>query len=84
MQTDETTTSSPNSTNAVLAAVDFLKWCNTPIYRAAGELGFRLRVQAQFPEYDSYLVIDETGYSIFPKGKFLSAKELYEYWLNCR
>ena len=73
-----------NNTNTRLSAVDFLKWCNTPVYRASSELGFTLRVQPQFPEYDSYIVIDETGYSVFPKGKFLSAEELYEYWVNCR
>lgn len=73
-----------NNANTLLSAVEFLKWCNTPVYRASGELGFRLRVQPQFPEYDSYIVLDETGCSIFPKGKFLSAEELYEYWLNCR
>lgn len=73
-----------NNANTVLSAVDFLKWCNTPVYRASGELGFRLRVQPQFPEYDSYIVIDATGSSVFPKGKFLTTEELYEYWLNCR
>jgi hypothetical protein len=73
-----------NNANMLLSAVEFLKWCNTPVYRASGGLDLRLRVQPQFPEYDSYIVIDETGYSVFPKGKFLSAEELYEYWLNCR
>lgn len=74
----------PADTKPVSSAVEFIKWCNTPVYRAIGELGFRLRVQPQFPEYDSFLVIDATGYSVLPKGKFLSAEELYEYWLNCR
>ena len=73
-----------NNANTLLSAVEFLKWCNTPLYRASGELGFRLRVQPQFPEYDSYLIIDATGYSVLPKGKLLSVEELYEYWLNCR
>lgn len=74
----------PTFGNVLLPAVDFIKWCNTPIHRSAGELGFKLRVQPQFPEYNSYLVIDATGCSVFPTGKFLSAEELYEYWLNCR
>lgn len=65
-------------------AVEFLKWCDTPVYRAEGELGSRLRVIPQFPEYDTYMVIDETGYSVLPKGTFLTAEELYEYWLNNR
>lgn len=71
-----------SKTNTEIEAVEFLKWCNTPIYRAAGELDFRLRVQPQFPKYDNYLIIDATGQSILPKGKFFLAEELYEYWLN--
>jgi len=63
-------------------AIRFLEWCNTPVYRAAGELGFRLRVQPQFPEYNSYIILDETGYSVFPKGKFLTSQELFEYFLS--
>jgi hypothetical protein len=73
-----------NNASELVSAVEFLKWCNTPVYQASGELGFRLRVQPQFPEYNTYIIIDETGYSVFPKGKFLSAEELYEYWINCR
>ncbi len=65
-------------------AVEFLKWCNTPVYRAIGKLSFMLRIQPQFPEYNTYLVIDETGNSVFPNGKFLSAEELYEYYFQYR
>jgi len=63
-------------------AVKFLEWSNEPVYRAAGELGFRSRVQAQFPDYKEYIIIDQTGYSILPKGKFLTTKELFEEFLN--
>jgi len=78
----------PNS-NGILSAdfsdwCNFLDWCNHPIFRAAGELGFRTRVQTQYPDYKTHLVIDETGYSVFPTGKFLTTKELYEYWINSR
>jgi hypothetical protein len=64
------------------AFVEFLKWCDTPVYRANGELSFRLRVQPQFPDYQSYIIIDETGRSMLPTGKYLSIEEVYEYWIN--
>lgn len=58
----------------------FLDWCNQPIYRPHGDLGFRKRVVAQFPEYNSYIIIDESGNSVFPRGKFLTAQEVYEHY----
>ena len=63
-------------------AIKFLEWCNEPVYRASGELGFRSRVNAQFPDYKEYIIIDQTGYSILPKGKFLTSEELFEYFIN--
>jgi hypothetical protein len=77
-------TNKENGVNTSSSAVEFLNWCNTPIYRAYGELSFRLRVQPQFPEYNTYIVINETGRSVFPEGKFLTTEELYEYWVSCR
>lgn len=62
-------------------AIEFFKWCNTPIYRASGELGFKLIVQPQYPEYNTYIVLDEDGYSVF-KDNLLSAEQLYEYWVE--
>lgn len=64
----------------MIDAIEFFKWCNTPIYRARENSLYVLRVIPQFPEYDSYLVIDETGEPVFPRGVFLSAEEVYEYW----
>lgn len=61
-------------------SVRFLEWCNTPVARISGEIGYRLRVSPQAPEYNTYIVIDTTGYSVLPKGKFLTTDELYEYW----
>lgn len=63
-------------------AVKFLEWCNQPVYRADGELEFRLRVQPQFPDYKEYIIIDQTGYSILPKGKFLTTHKLFNYFIN--
>lgn len=66
--------------NNTSEAVRFLEWCNTPVATFYGEVGSRLRVSPQAPEYNSYIVIDATGYSILPTGTFLTAEELYEYW----
>lgn len=62
--------------------IDFLKWCNTPIYRAPGELSFRTRVILQQPHCDCYLIIDETGQSILGEGAYLSPEELYDFYLK--
>ena len=65
-------------------AVEFLTWCNKPTYRNPGELGFKPRVVAQFPEYELYLIMGETGNSVLPRGKFLTAEELFDFWIeNC-
>lgn len=62
--------------------IEFIRWCNTPIYRSERELSFTMRVQAQFPDYTTYNVIDETGKSVLPKGTFLTGEELFDYWQN--
>lgn len=60
--------------------IDFYEWCNYPIYRPKGNMGFQKRVIPQFPEYNTYQVIDETGYSVLPEGKYLTTQELLEYY----
>lgn len=60
--------------------IAFTEWCNHPVYRLSGDLAFKKRVTPQFPEYNTYMVIDEKGNSIFPKGKFLTTQELVELW----
>jgi len=64
--------------------IEFFKWCNTPIYMSSNGIlrTYKLRVVAQFPEYDSYIVIDSNGRSVLPDGKFLTAEELYDYWVE--
>ena len=64
--------------------IEFYEWCNFPIYRASGDLGFNKRVQPQFPDYNTYVIIDEKGCSIKPKGVFLTTEELIEIWGNQR
>lgn len=63
-------------------AAKFLDWCNEPVYRAPGNLSFESRAKAQFPDYNSYTLINDKGKSVLPEGKFLSAEELYDYWCN--
>jgi hypothetical protein len=63
-------------------AVKFLSWCNEPMYRAGGELGFRERALAQFPDYKEYILINEKGENVFGTGKFLTEKELFEEFIN--
>ena len=63
-------------------AIKFLEWCNTPMYQGSGELSFKLRTQAHSPFYVHYLVIDESGNPVFPEGKFLTAEELFDYWID--
>lgn len=60
--------------------IAFTEWCNHPVYRLSGDLAFKKRVTPQFPEYNTYMVNDENGKSIFPKGKFLTTEELIELW----
>ena len=62
-------------------AAIFLDWCNHPIFQVKNELGFRTRVQPQFPEYNTYGIIDENGRSILSIGVFLTSTELYEFYL---
>ncbi|TXG76178.1 hypothetical protein E6Q11_05095 [Candidatus Dojkabacteria bacterium] len=66
------------------SAVEFLKWCNTPVHRSYGDLGFKLRVNPQFPDYDTYLILDESGRSVLPRGEYISTEEVYAYWLETR
>lgn len=63
-------------------SIDFIEWCNKPMYREVGNLGFEKRVTALYPDYNVYIVIDEKGNSIFPKGKFLTTEELFEEFLK--
>lgn len=60
--------------------IAFTEWCNHPVYRLSGDLAFKKRVTPQFPEYNTYMVNDENGKSIFPSGKFLTTEELIELW----
>lgn len=61
--------------------VEFLKWCYTPIYKAPNGLKSTMRVIPQLPDYDTFVIIDDTGNSVLPKGTFLTAEQVHEYWL---
>ena len=60
--------------------IEFYEWCNFPIYRESGNLGFNKRVIPQFPDYNTYIIIDGTGNSIYPKGVFITTEQLIEIW----
>lgn len=80
----KSTTSYAQKSSEITAdiAIKFLEWCNEPMYRAEGELGFRERALAQFPDNKEYILINEKGENSFGKGKFLTAKELFEEFIN--
>jgi hypothetical protein len=63
-------------------AVEFLTWCNTPVGRSNGELAYILRVQALYPEYDTYYIKNEYGRPIQGEYVFLTAEQVYDYWLQ--
>jgi hypothetical protein len=63
-------------------AIEFLKWCNTPMYRDHGVLNFSKRVIPQFPDYNTYIIIDKSGRSVLGDGVFLDAEGVYDYWVN--
>ncbi len=62
--------------------LDFITWKDFPIYRRSGELSFRHRCQPQYPDYKTYIIIDEKGENVLPKGKFLNREELFDYFLK--
>lgn len=63
-------------------AIEFLKWCNTPIFRSKGQLSFHKRATLQHADYDSYFVINDKGQSVFNEGVFPTTEELYDYYLK--
>ncbi len=63
-------------------APSFMQWCNEPVYRSPGDLGFQTRVKALFPEYTDFLVFDSTGNSVAPPGKFFTAEEVYDLYCS--
>lgn len=65
-------------------AGDFLNWCNQPMFRRAGNLGFTIRVTALFPEYNQYIIIDEKGRNTRPPGVYLTADQVYEIYMKER
>lgn len=63
-------------------SIRFIEWMNFPIYQAPRSLSFQKRATAQFPDYKTYVIIDEKGKNILPAGKFLSPQELFEEFLK--
>lgn len=61
-------------------AIEFFKWCNTPMFWEDLNLRPYFRVIPQFPMYEVYIIIDEHGKKITPAGVYLTIEEVYEYW----
>lgn len=79
---EEAATKSAEITKQI--SIEFIEWCNKPMYKKPRHLGFEKRVTALYPDYNVYIVIDEKGNSIFPEGKFLTTEELFEEFLKQR
>lgn len=64
-------------------AVDFLLWCNTPVYEYSAEGFFKhkIRVIAQFPEYGTFVVIDNQGNKRHEEP-FITANQVYDLYLE--
>ena len=64
--------------------IKFIEWINHPIYKDVGMLCYQSRVIAMYPDKKEYLIIDEKGNSVLPKGKFLNTEELIDYYYKHR
>ena len=85
MQTVETTTSSPNSTNAVLAAVEFIEWV-VELLPPEYDMDVRRRFtpQVKLPNQNELVWIETHKHNTF-NPKFYTTKEVYDMWVaNCR
>lgn len=63
-------------------AIEFFKWCNEPIYLKKGTISHESRVVPQQPDFEYFQIIDENGKNSLGRGKYLTAEELYDYWLQ--
>lgn len=68
--------------------IEFFQWCDSRFYRADRNLGFDRRVEAQYPEYNLYKIIDEKGNTKhFEHGKysiFLTIEQVFEEFLKTK
>jgi hypothetical protein len=62
--------------------VKFLEWCNKPLYNIGNSIGWQLRVKALYPEYNTFYIFNKQGEVIHGRGIYLTAEQVYEYWLE--
>jgi hypothetical protein len=65
-----------------ITAIQFLLWCAERIQRPDGDLLSPQRVIAQFPEYDTFAVLDDQGRYV--EDKYFTAQEVYAFWAKNR
>ena len=63
-------------------AIEFLDWCNTPMYQPVGHLAYLTRVIAQFPDYKLYVIINEKGQSVLDEHQYFTAEEVFNYFIE--
>lgn len=80
--TDTYATKSAEITEQI--AIEFLEWCNYQVVNPQKVLGFDKRVTPQYPDFKTYIVLNNKGQNILPEGKFLTTKELFQEFLKQR
>jgi hypothetical protein len=65
-----------------IPAIEFFQWCNAPVFRPDGNLRHATRVIAQFPEYDTFAVLDDQGR--YGGDKYFTAQEVFDLWAKNR
>jgi hypothetical protein len=74
-------------------SIDFMRWCNEPVWRSPRALGYIKRVTVQFPTYDVYAVCDSKGNRVNTSilygedcensDEFWTADEIWKYYQIC-
>lgn len=65
-------------------SIEFLEWCNYQVVNPQKVLGFDKRVTPQYPDFKTYIILNNKGENILPEGKFLTTKELFQEFLKQR
>jgi len=59
---------------------DFADWCLKLIQKHDGNLSFTPRLVSMYPEYNTYIILDDTCKNILPEGVFITLKQVYHYY----
>ena len=66
--------------------IGFAEWMNEQVYKYVENMMWRSKSRCipQFPDFTTYIVIDEKGNNILPKGTFLTIPELLKFYLKSK